>query len=296
MTEEKIDGVDWGVVRSAVHGEMPRSVFGYWDMLTIEQQSYALNVLGQEHLARHELARENFRLFVAMNCADLKMLWYNEVIMHEVQQWADADDDYALIFDMPIGFGKTLFAQMVCMWLSIKDWSHVLFASYNFEVTRRLVDKMNRAMSGESLVCHCEQTTPILTSIGLRHCRPNTVLVFDDDPTPHPVPERRSVWLESNGEREQQWLDESNARRFVFNQRRLDEPDHHCDPRAIGEVLNPAIDPTSEVVSIHYSVLECAHVICFSDGSREYVGDHELGSGRSTYLTSLVHEHLRGEV
>lgn len=128
---KKSEPIDWGELRSIVHGENPVEVFAHWQRLSEEQQQYVYDLLPSAREAIAELARRHFRFFVALVKPKYKLQWFHEVICEAVQKWADADKPYVLMFSMPPGHGKSEYAKLAAAWLIARDVdARLAYASY----------------------------------------------------------------------------------------------------------------------------------------------------------------------
>lgn len=73
------------------------------------------------HELERELGRADFRHFVGLMRPEYSLHWYHEVIVEEVQAWADAEKPYHLIMSMPPGHAKSEYAKLAMAWIATRD-------------------------------------------------------------------------------------------------------------------------------------------------------------------------------
>ena len=110
---------------------------------------------------RQERAQRSFEQYVRQVKPDFELQWFHEALCSEIQEWAETDDPYVLILQMPPGHAKSTYAKLFCTWFhGVDPDGNVVYTSYGQD----LADE------------HCGDIQQTMFSDEYRECFPDTQL------------------------------------------------------------------------------------------------------------------------
>lgn len=99
---------------------------------------------------RSERARRDFRYFVQQVEPEYDLQWFHERLCDEIQSWAEADDPYVLILQMPPGYAKSTYAKLFCAWYHGRDPDgRIVYTSYGQNLASEHCGDIQAVLTGD---------------------------------------------------------------------------------------------------------------------------------------------------